>query len=75
MVRPLKKLFSNFKYHLVQFAVATSFLSSICCTDIFPIKNIDNYKLYLSINKTGKKYSETDQRETSLVLKPSKKLN
>ena len=73
MVRPLKKLFSSFKYHLVQFAVATSFLSSVCCTDKFPIKNIDNYKLYLSVDKTGKYYSETDQREASLVLKSPQK--
>ena len=35
-----------------------------CYADIFPFTNINNYKLYLSINNTGKKYCETNQKET-----------
>ena len=46
-----------------------------CCTDIFPFTNINNYKLYLSLNNTGKKYCETYQKETCLVLKPQKNLS
>ena len=43
-----------------------------CCADIFPFTNINNYKLYLSLNNTGKKYCETYQKEICLVLKPQK---
>ena len=43
--------------------------------NIFTFTNINNYKLYLSINNTGKKYCETDQKETCLVLKPHKNLS
>ena len=49
-----------------------------CCADIFPFTNINNYKLYLSSNNTGKKYCETYQKETcikTLVLKPQKNLS
>ena len=46
-----------------------------CCADIFPFTNINNYKLYLSLNNTGKKYCETYQKETCLVLKPQKNLS
>ena len=45
-----------------------------CCADIFRFTNINNYKLYLSLNNTGKKYCETDQKETYLVLKPQRNL-
>ena len=37
-------------------------------------KKINNYKLYLSLNSTGKKYCETDKKKTRLVLKPQKNL-
>ena len=46
-----------------------------CCADIFQLTNINNYKLYLSINNTRKKYRETGQKETCLVLKPQKNLS
>ena len=46
-----------------------------CCADIFPFTNIKNYNLYLSLNNTGKKYCEADQKETYLVLKPQKNLS
>ena len=46
-----------------------------CCADIFPFTNINNYNLYLSLNNTGKKYCETYQKETCLVLKPQKNLS
>ena len=46
-----------------------------CCADIFPFTNINNYKLYLSLNNTGKKYCETYQKEICLVLKPQKSLS
>ena len=32
------------------------------CADIFPFTNINNYKQYLFLNNTGKKYCETDQK-------------
>ena len=45
-----------------------------CCGGIFPIQaNID--KLYISLNNTGKKYCETYQKETCLILKPQKNLS
>ena len=44
----------------------------VCCADIFPFTNINNYKLYLSLNNTKKKYCETYQTETCLVLKLQK---
>ena len=43
-----------------------------CCADIFPFTNIKKYKLYLSINNTGKKHCQTDRKETCLVLKSQK---
>lgn len=46
-----------------------------CCSDIFAFTNINNYKLYLSINNTGKKYCGTDLKEAYLVLKPQKNLS
>ena len=46
-----------------------------CCADIFLFTNINNYKLYFSLKNTGKKYCETYQHETCLVLKPQKNLN
>ena len=46
-----------------------------CCADIFPFTNINNYKLYFSLKNTEKKYYETYQNETCLVLKPQKNLN
>ena len=45
-----------------------------CSADIFPCANINNYNLYLSLNNTGKKYCETYQKETCLILKPPKNL-
>ena len=36
---------------------------------------LNNYKLYLSLNNTGKKYCETYQKETCLVLKSPKSLS
>ena len=47
-------------------------LSSLLCRYI-PIYKY--YKLYLSLNNTGKKYCETYQKETCLVLKPQKNLS
>ena len=44
------------------------------CADIFAFTNIDNYKLYLFLNNNGKKFCETDKKETCLVLKPQKNL-
>ena len=52
-----------------------SWYCRVCCADIFPFTNINNYKLYLSLNNTGKKYCETYQKETCLVLKPQKNLS
>ena len=46
-----------------------------CCADIFPFTNINNYKLYLYLNNTGKKHCETYRKETCLVLKPQKNLS
>ena len=48
----------------------TSWYCRYCCADIFSFTNICNYKFYHSINYTGKKHCETDQKETCLVLKP-----
>ena len=45
-----------------------------CCADIFPFTNINNYKLYLSLNNIGNKNCETYQKEICLVLKPQKKI-
>ena len=45
-----------------------------CCADILPCTNINNYNLYLSLNNTEKKYCQTYQKETRLILKPQKNL-
>ena len=48
---------------------------SACCADIFPFTNTNSYKLCLFLNNTGKKYCETCQKETCLVLKLQKNLS
>ena len=45
-----------------------------CYADIFSFTNINNYKFYLSLNNTGKKYCEIEQKEISLLLKSQKNL-
>ena len=52
-----------------------SWYCQACCANIFLFTNINSYKLYLSINNTEKKYCETDQKDTCLVLKPHKNLS
>ena len=49
-------------------------LSSSLCRYISIYKN-KQFFLYLSLNNTGKKFCETFQKETSLVLKSQKNLN